>query len=113
MSNYPIQSPRTVANRAMCLGTLLKRYGLEQGIYSVDDLPDDIRDGWQREHEGIHQQLKKWCMEEKLTRYFSDAETLLVDAKLGDWQQLDRAMIRWRSESLGMTLWALGVVQVP
>jgi len=113
MTDYPIQSPRTVANRAMCLGTLLKRYGIEQGMQSVDDLPDEIREGWQREHEGIHQSLKRWCAEEKLTDKFSDDERLLIDANLGDWQQLDRAMIKWRSESLGMMLWALGVVEVP
>lgn len=113
MTDYPIQSARTVATRAMCLGILLKRHGLEEGMRSVNDLPDEIRDGWKREHEGIHQHLKKWCSEEKLTDHFSDDERLLVDAKLGDWQQLDRAVVKWRGESLGMMLWVLSVVEVP
>ncbi len=113
MTTYPIQTARGVANRAMCLGTLLKRYGLEQGMNSIDDLPEKIRDGWHREHEGIHQHLRQWCAEEKLLDYFSSNERLLVDAKLGDWQQLDLAMVKWRGESLGMMLWALGVVDVP
>lgn len=113
MPEYPTQSDRRVANRAMCLGVLLKRHGLELGIQSVKDLPDEIRDGWQREHEGIHQHLKQWCVEEKLMEQFSDDERLLITADLGTWQQLDKATMRWRGESLGMMLWALGIVDVP
>lgn len=113
MPNHSTQTDRRVANRAMCLGVLLKRHGLELGIQSVKDLPDEIRDGWRREHEGIHQHLKQWCVEEKLIDQFSEDERLLIDADLGAWQQLDRATIRWRSESLGIMLWALNTIDVP
>jgi hypothetical protein len=113
MTQYPIQSARTIASRAMCLGALLKRHGLEQGMHSVNDLPDEIREGWKHEHKGIHQHLKAWCIEEKLTSHFSKDEQLLIDATLGDWQHLDLAAVKWRGESLGMMLWALGIIEVP
>ena len=113
MTQYPIQSTRAIASRAMCLGALLKRHGLEQGMHSVNDLPDEIRDGWKREHKGIHQHLRTWCVEEKLMPHFSKDEQLLIDAPLGDWQQLDLATVKWRGESLGMMLWTLGIVEVP
>lgn len=113
MSDFPTQSVRTVAYRALCLGTLLKRHALEVGLRSVDDLPENIREGWKREHEGIHLHLKKWLVDEKIAPYFSAEEQLLLDAELGEWQQLDRAKIYWRCESLGMVLWAMEVIEVP
>ena len=113
MVEYPIQSARTVAYRALCLGTLLRRNGLELGMRSVGDLPDTIQEGWKREHEGILQHLKTWVIEEKILGYFSPEERLLLDAELGDWQQLDTAKISWRCESLGTMLWALEIVDSP
>ena len=113
MSEYPIQPARDVAYRALCLGTLLRRNALEMGIRSLNDLPDAIQDGWKREHEGIQQHLKQWIIEEKIAGYFSSDERLLIDAGLGDWQQLDTVKVYWRCESLGILLWALGIVDVP
>ena len=113
MSDYPIQSARTVAYRALCLGTLLRRNALEMGMRNLTDLPEAIRGGWKREHEGILQHLKTWVVEEKIVGYFSPEERLLMDAELGDWQQLDTAKIMWRCESMGIMLWALDIVDVP
>ena len=113
MSDHPIQSPRTVAYRTLCLGTLLKRNALELGMGGIDELPETIREGWKAEHEGIHHHLKKWVMEEKILDYFTDDERLLLNAELGDWQQLDRAQVYWRCESLGMLMWAMEIVDAP
>jgi Domain of unknown function (DUF4272) len=113
MSEYPIQSTRQVAYRALCLGTLLRRNALEMGIRSVNDLPDGIQDGWKREHEGIQQHLKQWIVEERILGYFSPNERQLMDAELGGWQQLDTMTIYWRCESLGILLWALEIVDAP
>jgi hypothetical protein len=113
MSKFSIQSARTVAYRALCLGTLLRRNALEIGIRSLGELPDTVQDGWKREHEGIQQQLKAWVIEEKIYNYFSSEERLLIDSELGDWQQLDTAKIHWRCESLGIMLWALEIVDTP
>lgn len=113
MADQPIQSARQVAYRALCLGTLIKRHSLEVAINNIDDLPHVIQDGWQQEHEGIHLHLKKWVVKEKILNHFSSDERLLWDAELGDWQQLDRAKIYWRCESLGMLMWAMRFVDVP
>lgn len=113
MSDYPIQSTRQVAYRALCLGTLLRRNALELGMRSLNDLPDAIQDGWKREHEGIQQHLKQWLVEEKIVGYFSPDERLLMDAEFGGWQQLDTTNMDWRRESLGILLWALEIVDTP
>ena len=113
MAENPIQDARQVAYRALCLGALLKRHSVETAMLSLNDLPPEIQDGWRREHEGIHQHLKKWVLEEKILGYFSSDERQLWDANLGKWQQLDRAKIYWRCESLGMLLWAMEVVEAP
>ena len=113
MSDNPIQSARRVSYRALCLGTLIKRHSLEMAMLNMRDLPDTIQEGWKQEHEGIHLHLKKWIIEEKIVDHFSSDERLLLDAELGDWQQLDRAKIYWRCESLGMLMWALDVVVAP
>lgn len=113
MPDYSVQSTRQVAYRALCLGTLLRRNALEMGIRSLNDLPDAIQGGWKREHEGIQQHLKQWVVEEKIVGYFSSDERLLMDAELGDWQQLDTTNIYWRCESLGILLWALEIVDAP
>lgn len=113
MSVHRIQSARTVAYRSLCLGALLRRSGLEISMTRLSELPEEIRVGWRSEHEGIHQRLREWLQEEKISNYFSSNEQQLIDAELGDWQQMDLINVTWRVESLGMMLWALDVVEAP
>ncbi len=113
MPELMIQSARSVAYRTLCLGALLRRSGLELGIQHLDEVPEDLRSGWHREHQAIHQKLGEWLTEEKIRPYISPHERSLFEADLGSWTSKMIIKASWRAESLGMLLWAMGIVEVP
>lgn len=113
MPELKIQSARTVAYRTLCLGALLRRSGLELGMQHLSEVPEDLRSGWQREHQAIHHKLGEWLIEEKIAPYISPNERALFDASLGSWTSAIIVKTSWRAESLGMLLWAMGIVDVP
>ncbi|MCU0511333.1 MAG: DUF4272 domain-containing protein [Anaerolineae bacterium] len=114
MSSSGIQNAHTAAYRALCLGALLTRGGLETAVKPLYDRDRDIPDGVRRfitsRHWQEHHRLNQWIREERLEPYLSRAERLLLSKSFPSWTERNLTVAAWRSESLGVILWALRAI---
>jgi hypothetical protein len=109
MSQTGIQEARTAAYRALCLGALLTRSGLETAVQRLqsNDVPDGVRRFITARHWNDHQRLIQWIRDERLESYLSRAERQLLSKPFPSWSARNQTVAGWRSESLGVILWAL------
>ena len=109
MSQTGIQEARTAAYRALCLGALLTRSGLETAVQRLQshDVPEGVRRFITARHWNDHQRLIQWIQDERLEPYLSRAERQLLSKPFPSWTAKNLTVAGWRSESLGVILWAL------
>jgi len=113
MSTKPIPEARTTAYRTFCLGALHKRYELEQAAARLkqSDVPDNVRRFVLARHWNENQRLLRWIYDEKLEAHFSRSERSLLAQSFPAWPDSLLEDMRWRTERLGMLLWALRVIE--
>jgi len=109
MSQLWIQDARAVAYRALCLGALLQRGEWELTVQNTDErlLFADVRAHVIQKHEQLNRQLCQWLEDEKILPHFSATERRLLQKSLGTWSERTLVSVGWRSEALGVMLWAL------
>lgn len=109
MSQTGIQEARTAAYRALCLGALLTRSGLETAVHRLqsNEVPEGVRRFITARHWNDHQRLLKWIEEERLESYLSRVERQLLSKPFPSWSSRNLNVAGWRGESLGVILWAL------
>lgn len=88
-----------VCYRALSLGAVITRGGLEQGLKS--DHPDATR--------GQAGHLSGWLEYEGVYPYLSFQEAMLLDKEPGTWTQQEIINASWRVETLGVILWSLSI----
>jgi hypothetical protein len=114
MSSYisGLQSARAAAYRALCLGSLIKRHELECAVKRLreDAVPDGVRRYITSRHWTENQRLLHWVSDECLDAHFSKAESILLGKTFATWSDKALAAAGWRSEALGIILWALRFV---
>lgn len=114
MSQLQIQNARSVAYRALSLGTLLKRAQLEASLQDQYTWSRQNRRHKQATPEQ-HQEndaLLQWVMDENITPHLSNTEYHLLTKTLGTWSERTQSTVQWRAEALGMTLWALNRLDI-
>ncbi|MGB7341261.1 MAG: DUF4272 domain-containing protein, partial [Phototrophicaceae bacterium] len=101
MSQLRNQDARAVAYRALCLGALLKRTELE---LDIQDTEIDV------DHTALHEKnnvLNRWLIDEHINPHLSETEYHLLAKPLGTWSERTLITVGWRTEALGIMLWAL------
>lgn len=113
MNQTGVQSGRTAAYRALCLGALLKRSELEQAVHKLqsEPIPEGVRRFIKSRHWSDNQRLLHWVSDEALDAYLTRAERVLLGRALGAWSDHARTLAAWRSEALGVILWALRFIE--
>lgn len=109
MSQLRIQDARAVAYRALCLGVLLQRAELELSLQDVGEWSvfDEVKQRFIKKQEAKIQQLTQWLIAENISTHLSETEQYLLRKPAGKWSERNLISVGWRSESLGMMLWAL------
>ena len=109
MSQLRIQDSRAVAYRALCLGALLKRGEWELAVQNADErfIFDDVREHVLRKHQQLNDRLLKWLSAEKIMPHLSPSEQTILHRPFGSWTERTLFSVGWRTEALGMMLWAL------
>jgi hypothetical protein len=112
MSTKPIPNARATAYRTFCLGALHKRYELEHAAarLKLSDTPENIRRFVLARHWTENQRLLRWIYDEKLESQFTRSERSLLAQSFPGWPDAVYDDMRWRTEQLGMLLWALAVI---
>jgi hypothetical protein len=96
---------RAVLYRAHCLGALVQRWEFEQTIQGFDEMSIvEI-------HRGLSADLGKWIDAEGLATHFAESERPLLAEPLGRWSRDAADAVSWRIESLGIFVWALGLIK--
>lgn len=96
---------RAVLYRAHCLGALVQRWEFEQTIQGFDEMSIvEI-------HRGMAADLGKWIDAEGLAAHFAESEQPLLAEPLGRWSRDAADAVSWRIESLGVFIWALGLIK--
>ncbi|MCA9912187.1 MAG: DUF4272 domain-containing protein [Anaerolineae bacterium] len=109
MSHVRIQDERAVAYRVLSLGALLKRAELERTIRHLHELfPFSSIEELIAEQEEYRQQLLRWLEAESIVEHLSESESSLLMKPLGTWSERTLLTVEWRTEALGILLWALG-----
>lgn len=98
-----------MAYRALSLGALLKRGEIELTIHKLQDLLvfDDLRQQVFDKNHDVNRRLQNWVQDEKIHPHLSDSERNLLDKALGTWSERTLIHVGWRTEALGIMLWAL------
>ncbi len=91
--------------RALCLGALFMRGGLEHVVRGGDGAP-----GGAPSQERVLADLLAWLEHTGLRKDQSPEERRLCAQPLGSWTDQDVLDAAWRAESLGVLHWALGHV---
>lgn len=114
MSQLRIQDARAVAYRALCIGALLKRGELELSVQELADWSvfDGVRDHFLKQQHTVNDQLHQWLMDEKIAPHLSETERQLLGRPLGAWSERTLLTVEWRTEALGMMLWALNRMEL-
>ncbi|MGJ3241125.1 MAG: DUF4272 domain-containing protein [Anaerolineae bacterium] len=109
MSQLRIQDARAVAYRALCIGAILKRLELEKAMKAVDEWAvfDEVRQHFINKQNHHHHQLEHWLLNEGLSAHLCETERFVLSRPLGSWSERTTLAVRWRTEALGMMLWAL------
>jgi hypothetical protein len=109
MSQLRIQDSRAVAYRALCLGALLKRGECELAVQNANEryIFDDVREHVFQKHQQFNAHLHRWLSAEKITAHLSPSEQAILNKPFGTWSERTLFSIGWRTEALGMMLWAL------
>ena len=90
--------------RAHGLGALIQRWEFEQTIHGFDELSIvEI-------HKGLQTDLSRWVETEKLRPYLTESEAALLAVPIGRWPTELVEDVGWRLESLGVMVWALGLI---
>lgn len=112
MSEMRIQDERDVAFRALCLGVLLKRSEFEITVQNLNEygFTPAVRQQIINKHHILNSHLLKWVKKEKLNEHLSQREQDLLKRPLGTWSERLVIHTGWRVESLGVILWALGIL---
>ncbi|MCL6638477.1 MAG: DUF4272 domain-containing protein [Firmicutes bacterium] len=92
------------AYRALCLGALVLRCEFEKIIQNIIDLTVV------KIHEDLIARLNDWMDKEGLILYQSARERELFARPPGSWNWQEVVNASWRTEALGVILWALSVV---
>ncbi len=109
MDQMRIQDERAVVYRVLCLGALLKRGELERTIQHLHELfPFSALEYLIAEQEDYQQQLLDWLRAESIFAHLSQSERSLLTKPLGTWTERTLLTVEWRTEALGVMLWALG-----
>lgn len=108
MSQLRIQDERIVAYRALSLGALLKRAELEVAVRNDDFLLfDGVREHAFNKQSALNNRLLQWLHDEKIISHLSESERHLFEKPLGSWSERALISVGWRTEALGVMLWAL------
>ncbi|MDQ7027354.1 MAG: DUF4272 domain-containing protein [Anaerolineae bacterium] len=109
MSQLCIQDSRTVAYRALCLGTLLKRREWELAVQNSGErfIFDGVRDHVLQQYQQFNADLLKWLAAEKIMPHLSKSEQRILNQPFATWSERTLTCIGWRIEALGILLWAL------
>ena len=95
-----LQDSRAIAQRALCLAVLVSRGRLEARL----------RRSPARGNESIHNEIKEldqWVEDQGISAYLSGAESALLSRPGGTWTLQEANLACWKSEALGVLLWAL------
>lgn len=109
MDQMRIQDERAVVYRVLCLAALLKRGELERGIQHFHELFQfaDV-EALVAQQQKVQAQLLEWLHKEAITPHLSESERSLLARPLGTWTERTLLTVEWRTEALGVMLWALG-----
>lgn len=112
MNQMRVQDERTVVYRVLSLGALLKRGELERMILNFHELfpHADIQE-WIAQQTSTHEKLLDWLHEEAIFEQLSESERALLTKSLGTWSERTLLTVEWRTEALGIMLWALGYLE--
>ncbi len=109
MSQLRIQDERAVVYRVLSLGALLKRAELERTIQHLHELfPYSSIEELIAQQEEYHDELLRWLEIESINAHLSESESSLLMKPLGTWSERTLLTVEWRTEALGIMLWALG-----
>src|SRR5207245_1634446 len=93
-----------VAQRALCLEALLVRESLEESInVKTPSAGASVLE--------LSGRLNSWLAKEGISIYLSPREKDLVAKPLGSWTTEEIVTASWRSEALGVILWALSSIE--
>lgn len=109
MSQLRIQDAQAVAYRALCLGALLQRAEFELSVQNNEDwsLVEGMGEHILNKYQRLNDDLLKWLKDEEIERHLSEAERKLLQKSLGSWSERALISVGWRTEALGVMLWAL------
>jgi hypothetical protein len=112
MGQMRVQDERAVVYRALCLGALLKRGELERLIHNFHELFSySDTETWIAEHAEYQVGLLQWLHDEAIFQHLSESERSLLTKPLGTWSERTLLTVEWRTEALGVMLWALGYLE--
>jgi hypothetical protein len=113
-SHHRLQSARVVLFRALCLGALLKRHELEMRVKTLTQylISEEDRRILITKRHSMNENLMRWLDTEKITPHLTPMESKLLEQPLGTWSTRALMHTSWRSETLGMLLWSLRLVDM-
>ncbi len=94
---------KAVAYRAVCLGTLLMRENIEEGIKAAWKAPP-------APPEKLWGMLSSWMVRYGISEHLFPREKQLQAKPLGSWTMQEIVAASWRLESLGVIAWALSLI---
>lgn len=98
----PFHRRNRQARRALCLGAIVIRGEYER---VVQDLTEPAV---METHQSLTADLDSWLRATELQREQSPEERRMFSQRLGSWPAQDIINASWRTEALGMFVWALG-----
>lgn len=101
MDLQSLPSADAVANRALCIVSVLFRNNLERAL-AAEQRPRGVV-------ERLHTLLREWTDREGVRPHFSKREQAMMEMPLGSWDERVVAELSWRIEGLALLLWAVGV----
>ncbi|NDJ52398.1 MAG: DUF4272 domain-containing protein [Chloroflexi bacterium] len=98
-----VQDGLDVSYRALCLGGLMARSLMELSVRTISD------PNMRAFNTDKNARLQQWLEYEGVMPYFSHKEAELLSRPVGSWAQQELIDASWRTEGLGMLLWALRI----
>jgi hypothetical protein len=99
---YTPPSGREVASRVLCLAA----------IATLGAIAQDVQAGVSPEHsDAVDGGVRDWLQDEGLLDELAPSELAVLEKSLGTWARQELATASWRSESIGVLLWALSTVR--
>lgn len=99
---WPSKRRESEGRRALCLGALVMRGEFERVVQDLDS--SAVREA----HEDLTRELERWLVGTGLDRAQSGEERRVFAQRLGCWLRQDVVDASWRTEALGVLVWAVG-----